>query len=123
MTAFAQTDPCDALLVGLRIALSEQGSSTMIRLDGEWDLAAQEAARRVVCPVLARQPARVVLDLSGLTFIDSSGVHVLIEFVKRAVRLKIELAIIPGPPAVQRIFDVCELTARLPFTTAGRTRS
>jgi anti-anti-sigma factor len=119
MTMSVQTDPCDELLVGLRIALSEQGSSTTIRFDGEWDLAAQEAARRAVRHALSRQPARVVLDLSGLTFIDSSGIHVVIELVKRSARLKIELAIIPGPAAVQRIFDVCALTARLPFTSYG----
>jgi anti-sigma B factor antagonist len=116
MTVSVQTDPSDALLVGLRIALSE-GSSTTIKLDGEWDLAGQEAARRTVRHALACQPARLVLDLSGLTFIDSSGIHAVIELVKRAARLKIELAIIPGPAAVQRIFDVCGLTAHLPFTS------
>ncbi len=119
MAAAVQTDPCDALRFGLRTALSEQGSSTTISLDGEWDLAAQEGARRAVRRALSRQPARVVLDLSRLTFIDSSGVHVVIDLVKRAARLRIELAIIPGPPAVQRIFDVCGLTQRLPFTSAG----
>ncbi|HEX3830641.1 MAG TPA: STAS domain-containing protein [Solirubrobacteraceae bacterium] len=119
MTVSIQTDPCDPLLVGLRIAVNEQASSTTIRLDGEWDLAAREAARRAVRHTLSRRPARVVLDLSGLTFIDSSGIHVVIELVKRAARLKIELAIIPGSAAVQRIFDVCALTARLPFTSHG----
>ena len=99
----------------LRIALSEQGSSTTIRLDGEWDLAAQEASRRAVRHALSRQPARVILDLRGLTFIDSSGVHVLIELFKRAARLRLELAIIRGPAAVQRIFDICGLTQRLPL--------
>jgi anti-sigma B factor antagonist len=119
MTVSVQTDPSDALLVGLRIALNEQDSSTTIRLDGEWDLAAQEATRRIVRHALARQPARLILDLSGLTFIDSSGLHAVIELVKRAGRLKIEFAIIPGPAAVQRIFEICELTARLPFASDG----
>jgi anti-sigma B factor antagonist len=119
MTASAQIDLPDALLIGLRIALSEQGSSSTIRLYGEWDLAAQEAAHRAMRHALACQPACVVLDLSGLTFIDSSGIHAVIDFVKRAGRMKVELAIIPGPAAVQRIFDVCGLTARLPFTSDG----
>jgi anti-sigma B factor antagonist len=117
MTVHTQADPCDALLLGVRIALSEQASSTTIRLYGEWDLAGQQAARRAVRHALSSQPARVVLDLSGLTFIDSSGIHVVIDLVKRATRLKIELAIIPGSPAVQRIFEICGLNAHLPFTS------
>jgi anti-anti-sigma factor len=119
MTLPVQTDPCDALVVGLRIAVSEQDSSTTVRLDGEWDLAAQQAARDAVRDALSRQPARVILDLSGLTFIDSSGIHIVVELLKRAGELNIGLVIIPGPRAVQRIFDVCGLTARLPFTPTG----
>lgn len=115
MTTSAQTAPRDELLVGPRIALSQQGSNVTITLDGEWDLAAQGAVRRAVRHALSLQPARVVLDLSGLTFIDSSGVHAVIALATRAARLKIELSIIPGPAAIQRIFDLCGLTARLPF--------
>jgi anti-anti-sigma factor len=117
MTVSAQTDPYDALLPGLQIALSEQGSSTTIRLAGEWDLASQEAVRRGLCHALSSQPVCLILDLSGLTFIDSSGIHAVVDLVKRAARLKIKLTIIPGPVAVQHIFDVCALTARLPFTS------
>lgn len=120
MTAAIQPIASEPVPVGLQIALLEQGSSTTIRLDGEWDLAVQERALQATRDALSRRPARVVLDLSGLTFIDSSGVHIVIEFVKRAAERKIELAIIPGTAAVQRIFDVCELTSRLPFTTAAQ---
>lgn len=116
MTAAIKAITTAPVPIGLRIALSEQDSSIIIRLDGEWDLAAQELARQATRHALSRQPARVVLDLSGLTFIDSSGIHIVIELVKGAARLEIELAIIPGTAAVQRVFEVCGLTSRLPFT-------
>jgi anti-anti-sigma factor len=116
MTASVPADLSDAVLVGLRITMSEQGSETTLSLDGEWDLAQQEATRHAIRAALTRQPARVVLDLSHVTFIDSSGIHVVVDLVKRAARLKIGLVIVPGTPAVQRIFDICQLTARLPFS-------
>jgi anti-anti-sigma factor len=119
MTAPVQTRPADAFLAGLRITISERGTQTTLALDGEWDLGEEEATRHAIRAALAHQPARLVLDLSGLTFIDSSGVHILMSLFRRAGRLKIEFAIVPGPPAVQRIFDICELTARLPFTNDG----
>jgi anti-anti-sigma factor len=117
MTASIQAELSDALPAGLRITISEQGTEATLALAGEWDLGEADATRRAVRAALARRPARLVLDLSRLSFIDSSGVHILMDLVRRAGRLKIELAIVPGPPAVQRIFDICELTARLPFTS------
>jgi anti-anti-sigma regulatory factor len=48
-----------------------------------------------------------------------SHVHVVIELVQRAAQLKIEPVIVPGPPTVQRIFDICQLTQRLPFISNG----
>lgn len=102
-------------LEGLRIAVSEQPTTTTIAFAGEWDLAQRETTRHVVCRALARQPGRLVLDLGDLSFIDSSGVHVVTELAERAARLKIELAIVPGPKVVQRIFEICQLTERLPF--------
>ncbi len=119
MAATVQTDPADALLAGLRITIGEHGPQTTLALDGEWDLGQAEATRHAIRAALAGKPARLVLDLSRLSFIDSSGVHVLMDLFRRTGRLKIELAIVPGPPAVQRIFDICELTARLPFTNDG----
>ncbi len=119
MTLSVPADLSDAVRVGLRITLSEQGAQTTLALDGEWDLAQQEATRHAVRAALTRQPARVVLDLSRVSFIDSSGIHVVIDLVKRAARLKIELEIVPGTPAVQRIFEICHLTARLPFSNRG----
>jgi anti-anti-sigma factor len=117
MTASTQAEFSDALLAGLRITITEQGPETTLALDGEWDLGEADVTRRAVRAALDRQPARLVLDLRRLSFIDSSGVHILMDLVRRAGRLKIALAIVPGPPAVQRIFDICELTARLPFTS------
>jgi anti-sigma B factor antagonist len=115
MTLNVQADRGDALPAGLRIAVDEQGTTTTLLLEGEWGLAEQEASRRAVDGAFDRAPARVIVDLSGLTFIDSSGVHVLIEIVRRAARQSVQLVIVPGSRAVQRVFEVCQLIDRLPF--------
>ena len=56
-----------------------------------------------------------MLDLSQLSFIDSSGVHVLINAHNRCAAQATHLVIIPGPRAVQRVFEICNLIERLPF--------
>jgi anti-sigma B factor antagonist len=105
--------------VGLRIVRGEQNSTLTVRLEGECDLAGRDQVRDAVAAALARRPGNVVLDLSRLSFIDSSGVHVVVEAAKHAASQSTSLSIVPGPPAVQRVFEICRLTEILPFSTNG----
>jgi anti-sigma B factor antagonist len=113
------TDFDDRLLVGLSIVVSQQAATITIALEGDWDLAQREKMRDAVRSVLARQPARMVLDLSRLTFMDSTGIHGVLELAHHAARLKIDLVVIPGTRAVQRLFELCQLSEFLTFIDAG----
>src|SRR5581483_10229646 len=108
---------------GLRILVREQGTTIAIEMAGEWDLAARDAAREAIARALAGRPECVLLDLSQLEFIDSSGVHVTIELAERSAAESVRLVIIPGPRAVQRVFEVTGLLERLPFIDEQPTRS
>jgi anti-anti-sigma factor len=114
----AETNAPSVLGRGLRILVSQVGASTTIRLEGEWDLAAREATRRAINKELVSRPERLVLDLSRLRFIDSSGIHIAIDLQQRAAQMNVPLWIVPGPKAVQRVFEICDLTHRLPFNNA-----
>jgi anti-anti-sigma factor len=99
----------------LRIVVREQGTTTMIEVEGEWDLASVPTAQETISRVLERGPECVVLDLSGLGFIDSSGLHAIVELSKRAAAQETRLVIIRGPRAVQRLFEITGLDASLPL--------
>jgi anti-sigma B factor antagonist len=98
-----------------RITVSEQGTTSTIEFEGEWDLAQQAATADAVAQALDRRPAFLLLDLSQLSSIDSSGILVLVNTHKRCATQGASLVIIPGPPAVQRVFDICGLIEILPF--------
>jgi anti-anti-sigma factor len=57
----------------------------------------------------------VVVDLSGLDFIDSTGIRTLLEANRAAQREGTPLRLLPGTPAVQRVFEVAGLLDELPF--------
>jgi anti-anti-sigma factor len=57
----------------------------------------------------------VVVDLSGLDFIDSTGIRTLLEAMRTAEREGTKLELRPGKPEVQRIFEVSGLLDTLPF--------
>lgn len=116
-------DSCGYLPYTFRIDASEQGATSTVELFGEWDLAQQSATTDAIANALDRRPACLVLDLSQLGFIDSSGVHEVISTRKRCAAQATHLVIIPGPRAVQRVFEICGLIDFLPFAEhppAGR---
>ena len=50
--------------------------------------------------------ATTVVDLRGLTFIDSSGVSGLLGAARRAQEAGRRLVCVPGPPSIQRVFQM-----------------
>jgi len=56
-----------------------------------------------------------VLDLRQLTFMDSSGLRMILEWDGRARRDGISFAVSPAPAAVQRMFEVAGVLDQLPF--------
>jgi len=106
----AVIDPVD-----LRIVVSEQGTTTTLEFEGEWGLAERDDARVAVEQALERGPQCMVLDLSRVSFIDSSGIHVVVTASKRCAERGVHIVIIPGPPHVHRVFEICQLTTVLPF--------
>lgn len=104
---------------GLQIVVAEQGATTMITLEGECDIAQKDAFRDAVRRAFAFKPEHIVLDLSQLAFIDSTGIQVVIELSRSARQANVHLVICPGSQQVQRVFELCGLIKRLPFLPAG----
>lgn len=61
-----------------RIIVTEAPPEALLTLDGELDIAAVTRLRAAVHDSLGRGALRVVIDLSGVTFLDSGGLWELI---------------------------------------------
>ncbi|HEX2424942.1 MAG TPA: STAS domain-containing protein [Actinomycetota bacterium] len=59
----------------------------------------------------------VVLDLRRLSFMDSSGLRVILAADARARSAGTRLVLVEGPPGVQRVFQLTLLDRRLEFVT------
>lgn len=75
-------------------------------LCGELDLGSVPALSRELHAAENRRPSRVVVDLSELEFIDSSGLHELLRARQRVSENNRRLSLRRGPPAVQRVFEL-----------------
>jgi anti-anti-sigma factor len=81
-----------------------------IQVSGELDLAALPDLEAAYSGLAVHDHETVVLDLAGVTFIDSSGIHGLIN----AYEIHSERLRIIASPEVARMIDLCGLRTLLP---------
>jgi anti-sigma B factor antagonist len=62
------------------------GEVSVVRCDGDLDLAAVETFGAAVAEALASRPTGLVLDLAGVTFCDTVGLRILLSTAARARR-------------------------------------
>lgn len=75
-------------------------------LAGELDLMSASSLDREVRELRASGFGHIVVDLRRVTFVDSTGLRTLIGLNDHARADGYCVMLVPGPPAVQRIFDV-----------------
>lgn len=61
-------------------------SSVVVTLHGELDLATRPVITHVLQPLVAQRCPRLVLDLSGVTFVDGSGLSALLDTARSMAR-------------------------------------
>jgi anti-sigma B factor antagonist len=85
-------------------------------ITGAFDMPATFTTEPALERALERPDLRsFTLDLTGLTFIDSLGLGVVIRLAAELEARGIPLCILPGPPPVQRVFTTAGLAHALPF--------
>ncbi|HEX3391885.1 MAG TPA: STAS domain-containing protein [Solirubrobacteraceae bacterium] len=90
----------------LEVASAAIDDTVTVTLRGELDLASVGALQERLTAVEQGEPPRIVLDLSELSFIDSSGLRVLLLAHGRAREGGRELVLTQGSDAVQRVFEM-----------------
>ena len=98
-----------------RVERQEREGVDVVAPYGEHDLATADAIRREI----AANPDRaVVVDLSAVSFVDSSVLGVLVEAERTAAASGRGFAIVLGsepPEAVRRVLEITGLLHRLPI--------
>ena len=85
----------------------------MLVLDGELDVATAGALEHQLIQAAADEPALLVLDLSELGFMDSTGLRAVLSAAERARHAAYEFAVVRGSSQVQRLFELTQVGERL----------
>src|SRR4051794_30583961 len=82
-----------------------------IVLTGELDI----ATAPTLLELGAEADTTTLLDLSGLTFMDSTGLRAVLALDRNCREAGRELLVVPGPPAVQKVFSATRTEEHLNF--------
>ena len=95
----------------LQIDVSTGGDgSVVLTLTGEFDLVSVDAFDDVLAEIQSRRPERTVMDVSGLAFLDSSGINALLRATK-ALQAEGGTVVLRSPSmATRRILEITHVT-------------
>jgi stage II sporulation protein AA (anti-sigma F factor antagonist) len=99
----------------LSVRSSREDDVHTIALAGEMDLANAADVERELVRAEATNPARLVIDLSELTFMDSTGIRLLITAHARSRTDGDRLVLIRPPARVLRVLTIAGVDELLPF--------
>jgi anti-sigma B factor antagonist len=86
-------------------------------LTGELDLSSTPILQTAIASLSKDMngAGAITLDLSGLQFIDSTGLHAILATAELCQANGYEFSLVPGPPHVQRLFEIVDLVDVLPW--------
>jgi anti-anti-sigma factor len=99
----------------LRCVVEVRGAGRIVCVEGEIDPSTIRQLRDAIRDAVEASPERLVIDLAGVTFMDSTALHALIDADHRCRAAALHLVIVPAPERVHHPFRIAGLEGRLPF--------
>ena len=102
----------------LSIAVHRAPDEVIFRLTGEIDVLTVTDLSTMVSETLAAEPpARIVLDMAGVTFCDSQGLGTLVVLSRKAQHAQSVLALTNVGDFLMRVLDITGLRSALMIST------
>lgn len=88
------------------IEIAEDGGRTVASLSGEIDMSALGTLEHALAHVLEAPPSLLVLDLRGVSFLDSSGLRLILRLDRSQRAAGVRLTVVRGGRRVERVFEL-----------------
>ncbi len=94
---------------GIEVNIGSRDGATVVAPVGEVDLSCSRDLQHELHQVLRDAPPKVIVDLSGVPYMDSSGVATLVEAMQRAHKGGTTLVLCCMRDKVRSIFEIARL--------------
>ena len=106
----------------LEIEVQQTESRTLVMLAGELDVSTASHLYAALSDLELTDTRNVILDLAKVTFMDSTGLSVIVTEHKRLNHVNGTLTIFSPPSSIRRLFEITGLTATLDIVPADEER-
>ncbi|MEP6761120.1 MAG: STAS domain-containing protein [Sporichthyaceae bacterium] len=93
----------------LQVSTARRGSFTVVTVAGDVDLDTAGSLSDEVATATHEETPHLVIDLGGVTFLDSSGLKVLVATNKRTEQAGGSMVLVAVPRVVMRVLTVTAL--------------
>jgi anti-sigma B factor antagonist len=101
--------------IDIKIDTRSVGDWTVVDVEGEVDVFTAPKLREAIIGLLSDGKERIIVNLEGVAFMDSTGLGVLVGGLKRVKERNGELAIAGAQGTVLRVLNVTGLHAVFPL--------
>ncbi|SCE99005.1 anti-anti-sigma factor [Micromonospora saelicesensis] len=106
----------------MTLDLHNDRHAPLIVVSGEVDMSTAHLISELAEHVITRRPARLVLDLSGVTFFSAHGISALLRTQRAAESAEVTLALRAAAPCVTYLLAVTSAGINLDIPVANASR-
>ncbi len=93
----------------LEVVWETRDGATILKPAGDIDLSRSPVLRNDIRKAIGENPNRLIIELSGVPYMDSSGVATLVEAMQLARKINAKLVICALTDRVHSIFEIARL--------------
>lgn len=93
----------------LDLEVDRTDSETVLTVRGEVNMSSSPELRRALQRVLQERPRRLIVDLAGVTYIDSSGMATLVEALQHTRKMEAEMVLRGMRERIRAVFRLARL--------------
>lgn len=94
---------------GFEITVNSEAGSTVVALSGELDIATADRLTKVLDGLSVERGSRLIVDLSAVGFMDSTGLRLLITANRKAGENGYGFAVVAGGSPAKRVFELTKM--------------
>ncbi len=99
----------------MKISTDKNGSIDVVKLSGRLDAIVSRDLKSDLVNTVVGSETGIVLDMSGVDFIDSSGLGLLVSRVKQAGQNKKDISLCGLSPQAQLLFELTRMSRIFPI--------
>ena len=93
----------------MNVSAVNEENRTVITVSGEVDIATSPALDAAIATAIGEETKQIIIDLTDVSFMDSSGLGVIVRGLKRAREAEIDLDLVISNDRVLKVFAITGL--------------